>query len=533
MTHLFDKLKYFFDLIFWYFKTSKIRNSKSNNKSKTLIISEIAASLATVKINCILAKCFESIGYEIIIIFRHKQFLYELYYKLLNINKFYYLDTYPSSNKSKMVKKILETANHSDSFINCEIDGIKVGKWIASRIVREDRIGEFEIDKYIGKKLNDCVNDSVNAIFKIREILKNYKNCSIIFNERGYSPSGEIFDYCIKKNVNTIQWFGSPLEDHHSFKRYNQKNNECHPLTLSHQSFNDLLSHKSAHLFDRDILKYLNEQYSKNKWFNRQNLQENKSIYNKIELIKKLNLDPQKKIAVIFSHVMYDATFFYGTSLFGNYKIWLQETLKAAAKNKNVNWILRVHPVNKFKNNIDGTDNISLEEKLLKETFKILPENFFLVPPDSDISTFSFFKAIDYGLTVRGTVGCELACFGVPVFTAGTGRYSNNGFTIDSKTKKSYIMKLNKIQNYSKLTKKQVKLARIYTYGSLIARSIPMDGINIKYNGKNVLNPYHTNVLFENIEIKELIKKRDIKLLLNWFDDEHLKQSNRDLLYIN
>ena len=83
MTYLLDKLKKIFDLIFWYFKTSKIRNSKSNNKSKTLIISEITTSLATVKMNCILAKCFESVGYEIIIIFRHKQFLYELYYKFM------------------------------------------------------------------------------------------------------------------------------------------------------------------------------------------------------------------------------------------------------------------------------------------------------------------------------------------------------------------------------------------------------------------------------------------------------------------
>ena len=533
MTNLFDKLKCSLDLILWYFKTSKIRNTKSIYKNKTLIISEVTTSLATVKVNCILAKCLESVGYKIIIIFRHKQIFYELYYKLLNINKFYYLDRYPSSHQSKMVKKILETANHADNFINCEIDGINVGKWIASRIVREEKVGEFDIDKYIGKKLNDYANDSVNAILKIKEILKNNKNCSIIFNERGYSPSGEIFDYCIKKKINTIQWFGSPLDDHHSFKRYNQHNKQCHPLTLSDQSFNDLLSHKSVNLFNRDVLKYLNEQYSKNKWFNRQNLQENKRIYNKDELIEKLNLDPQKKIAVIFSHVMYDATFFYGTSLYGNYKIWLQETLKEAAKNENVNWILRIHPVNKFKNDIDGIDDISLEEKLLKETFENLPENIFLIRPDTDISTFSFFNTIDYGLTVRGTVGCELSCFGIPVFTAGTGRYSNNGFTIDSKTKKSYKTKLNKIQNYPKLTKKQVKLARIYTYGSLIARSIPMDGINVKYNSKNLLHAYHTNVFFENVKVKELIKKKDIKLLLNWFDDEYLKQSNRDLLYIN
>ena len=33
------------------------------------------------------------------------------------------------------------------------------------------------------------------------------------------------------------------------------------------------------------------------------------------------------------------------------------------------------------------------------------------------------FKVIDYGITVRGTIGIELPCFGIPVITAGTGRY--------------------------------------------------------------------------------------------------------------
>ena len=42
-----------------------------------------------------------------------------------------------------------------------------------------------------------------------------------------------------------------------------------------------------------------------------------------------------------------------------------------------------------------------------------------------------FFQNIDFALTVRGTVGCELACYGVPVITAGTGRYSHQGFTVD------------------------------------------------------------------------------------------------------
>ena len=52
-------------------------------------------------------------------------------------------------------------------------------------------------------------------------------------------------------------------------------------------------------------------------------------------------------------------------------------------------------------------------------------------------------------MTVRGTVGCELACYGIPVITAGNGRYSDEGFTIDPKSKEElykYIENLGKIE---------------------------------------------------------------------------------------
>ena len=227
---------------------------------------------------------------------------------------------------------------------------------------------------------------------------------------------------------------------------------------------------------------------------------------------------------------MYDATYFYGTSLYRNYKLWLKETLLIASTNKNVNWVLKIHPVNKFKNDIEGTTEISLEEKLLEEIFKKVPENIFIIKACSEISTYSLFHSIDYGLTVRGTIGCELSCFGIPVFTAGTGRYSNNGFTIDSDSKKNYVDNLNNIEKFSRLSKKQVNLARIYTYGSLIAKSIPMDGIKIKYNITNNLKPYHTDVFFENLDVKELINKSDIRLFVDWFDNENLVFSDEDLI---
>ena len=213
-------------------------------------------------------------------------------------------------------------------------------------------------------------------------------------------------------------------------------------------------------------MSHLKDQYYSQKGFNRQNLQKNKIILNKSQLKKKLKIFNNKKICCVFTHIFDDATFFYGTSLFSSYESWLRHTLLEAKKNEKINWIVKIHPANMLRT------NFSLEEKLINEMFKKIPKNIRVVKPDSVINTFSFFQNIDFALTVRGTVGCELACYGIPVITAGTGRYSHQGFTVDPKSKKEFLNILSNLNSIKKLTSKQIKLARIYTYGSLIARSI-------------------------------------------------------------
>lgn len=519
------------DIFKWYIKTHKLKILKKNN-GKTLIIPELNTSLLTVKINIIFAKCLQYLGYQIVVIFKSKNRLYELYYRCVGINLFFYLETKQTSDKLIMINKIMKKSRNSNDFLKSKIMGINVGKWIASRIVRELKVGVFEINNFNKKKLFRYVSESINAISTIKSILNLKKNCSIIFNERGYSPSGEIFEYCLKKKINTIQWLGSPLDNHHSFKRYIKNNKENHPLSLSKKSFRYLLNHSKVNFFEQKMMYHLKSQYENKKWFNRQNLLKNKLIYTKNEIINKLKLNPKKKIAVIFSHIMYDATFFYGKSIFNNYEIWLEETLKIAAKNKNINWILKIHPANQWRNEIESVNEIPLEKVIINRLFKRLPENIYIIEATSDISTYSFFNFIDYGLTVRGTIGCELACFGIPVFTAGTGRYSEEGFTIDSKSKKSFEKKIKNIQKYKRLSKEKIKKARIYTYGSLIAKSIPMDGINIKYNKKNKMNAYHSDISLEKISVKELVKKLDISLFLDWFDDKNYHHSDEDLLHL-
>ena len=68
---------------------------------------------------------------------------------------------------------------------------------------------------------------------------------------------------------------------------------------------------------------------------------------------------------------------------------------------------------------------------LIRERVGKLPPHVRVLAPDTKVSTLSLFRSIDAGITVRGSIGYELPCFGVPVVTAGTGRYS--GFRLHTR----------------------------------------------------------------------------------------------------
>ncbi|MBI3392624.1 MAG: hypothetical protein HY039_05490 [Nitrospirae bacterium] len=98
----------------------------------------------------------------------------------------------------------------------------------------------------------------------------------------------------------------------------------------------------------------LSENYRSGEWYSEVGTQFEKRFFAADELCRMLRLDPPKKTAVIFPHIVWDGTFFYGTDLFENYEEWLVETVRAACGNDRVNWLVKIHPANVVKNARDG-----------------------------------------------------------------------------------------------------------------------------------------------------------------------------------
>jgi hypothetical protein len=188
------------------------------------------------------------------------------------------------------------------------------------------------------------------------------------------------------------------------------------------------------------------------------------------QIMAELGLDPTRPTAVIFAHVLWDASLFYGVDLFDGYADWLVRSVAAAVANRRVNWVVKAHPANVFRSAHGHVGGESSEVTLLREHFPELPGHVHVLLPDTTISTRSLYEHADYGITVRGTPGLEMACFGKPVFTAGTGAYSGLGFTFDSASVSEYLGRLAAIETYAPLPVETTELARRYAHTVFLRR---------------------------------------------------------------
>ena len=214
-------------------------------------------------------------------------------------------------------------------------------------------------------------------------------------------------------------------------KRFKSHNADVHQLSLSDETWNRLRKLNWCNKFAETSERELVDSYMSGEWYGEVGTQFHVSTYDKPTLIKRLKLDEKKRTVVIFPHIFWDGTFFWGEVLFDNYEQWFREVLKIANQNSNLNWIIKVHPANIVKDARDGSNAEHSEVTVLKEVLGGMPEHICLIEASSNVSTLSLFSVMDYCLTVRGTIGIEAAYRGIPVLTAGTGRYDRRGFTID------------------------------------------------------------------------------------------------------
>ena len=415
-------------------------------------------------------------------------------------------------------KEIVKSFNSSEELINYKFDDISVGKYACSSYMRHTRSGRIDLsDKKKVGIITKYLAISIASAIAANRMIKTVNPALVVVIDRGYSPFGEVFDACINNSIDIISWNIAHRDNSIMLKRYNKGNRMSHPSSLSSKSWEILKNIDKNFFSSNEVINELDYCYSSGQWYSEVGTQFNKFKKSKNDLISNLGLSKDKKTAVIFAHIFWDATFFWGEDLFIDYEDWFIQTVKAACMNPNLNWIIKVHPANLVKNFRDNIHDEPSEVTSLRDNIGELPKHVKLISADSDISTWSLFDVMDFCITVRGTVGIESALLGKKVLTAGTGRYDRHGFTNDFDSKNEYLNALANIHKLEELTNEERELASRYASGIFVKRPVFVTSFDIRHQKDNFAT-LTSNVLVKDSTDLELAE--DINSISNWLNSK-------------
>jgi hypothetical protein len=168
---------------------------------------------------------------------------------------------------------------------------------------------------------------------------------------------------------------------------------------------------------------------------------------------------------------MWDAQLHYPANAFTDMLEWLLFTVRWFEKHPGLQLVIRVHPA-EIRGSVPTRQPV-VEE--LQKYFPQLPENVFIVPPESNVSTYVLSEMCDTSIIYGTKTGVELTSVGIPVIVAGEAWIRNKGITADAENVSEYKMLLQCLPRGERMDAGKVRRARKYAYHFFFRRMIPVD----------------------------------------------------------
>jgi len=174
---------------------------------------------------------------------------------------------------------------------------------------------------------------------------------------------------------------------------------------------------------------------------------------------EKLGLD-ERPVVLLAANVIGDSLTL-GRQVFSeNMTEWLERTLAYFAGKEQVQFLLRVHPGERY---VEGPSVVDIVEGMLPE----VPAHIHIIAADDPINTYDLISISNLGLAYTTTVGMEMAMSGVPAVVVGRTHYRGKGFTIDPDSWEAFFDALDSALDdfgKTKLSEAQVRVAWHYAY---------------------------------------------------------------------
>ncbi|MBM3777710.1 MAG: hypothetical protein FJW23_05645 [Acidimicrobiia bacterium] len=413
------------------------------------------------------------------------------YYELAGVREFLPWDPGERTHVFRaQARAALASVRSIDELKKLDIDGVLVGVAALLSTHRRLRTGELNLDQPAHRAaLQSRIAASLAAGAWASEIVERARPDLLLTSEIEYTPESELFDTCLARGIPVVRYMEAHRDSTLLFRRHTSANRDDHVASIAPETWSRLTAMDWSERHSAAVLDELRRCYTTGDWFSIPGTQRGTRVTAERDTRAALELDDTRPVGVIFSHIPWDSSFRWGTDLFRSCEEWLIETVRTAIDNDRVQWRIKVHPAHVGKALKERYSGGPADVTALGEALGDLPPHVRLIPPDTPVSTWSLLEVMDYCLTVRGTIGIEAALLGIPVLTAGTGRYDRKGFTIDSSSREEYLDRLAHIETIRPLPEQARTLAQRYAYGLLLCRPLVLSSVRFAVSRSGDIGP--------------------------------------------
>lgn len=350
----------------------------------------------------------------------------------------------------------------SSEIAEFRLDGIPVGEQAVAGALRFYARGNLDGEPHGEAILRRYFNASLVTFHAIRRLMKTWEFACVTSVHGVYVPHGLIPELARQEKVRSVSW--SPTYRKHTF--IFSHHDTYHRTMLSEPMTNWETMNWTPEM-EAEILQYLkSRRYGTRDWISYvDNPNEDTSA-----IADDLGIDFSKPSVGLLTNVMWDAQVNYRGNAFPNVLEWVLETIRYFTKRDDLQLIVRVHPA-EIRGLIPSRQPIIDE---IKKAFPTLPDNVFIVPPDSAISTYALMLKCNAALIYATKMGVELTSLGIPVIVAGEAWIRNKGVTLDASSSEEYFELLEQLPLKKRLDDAVAERARKYAYHFFFRRMIPL-----------------------------------------------------------
>jgi hypothetical protein len=494
------------------------RDLGADAPSKRVLIVSLTADLEHVRLEALLAKALQVHGGEVsVYVFRANRESVRRFRALGVRDLVFYEDHAPAAGGAAAeAERLVAGCSNVQDYKELEYRGARVGRQALSTVVRTRRDPRIDLTSpEIRAELARAVAVGIEGLHAGERVLDAVEPETLLMIERGYAGLGAISDLAINRGLPVVQFGSAHRDDAFHLKRYMRGNRDLQQRSLDDKTWSQLVAEGWSDEKERELAAELAARES-GKWFLAKRLRHARTRRTPDEVRELLGLDPTRKVAALFSHVLWDASMFFGRDLYPDQGAWFRETLRLAAADDSVQWLVKLHPALFLKLEVEGVTTAPAELDIIRDAVGALPPHVKLLLPDADISNEDLFPSLDAGVTIRGTVGIELPQLGVPVLTAGTSDYSGRGFTVDAETIDEYARNLGDIAALAPLEPEQVSLAKLYGYGVFCRRPWIFDSFELEFLPPSDERALPHVIRYRVETVEELRRAPDLHAFADW-----------------